>query len=238
MGEYGTPNIDIEEGWIDIEHNARKQKFLFPRQASSIYHTTKIMDTDLLWFAVRTWGIRVTDLMQGPVYGLTFTDNDLPKELGTFFCYDEILGTVINRFVVQAITGHPLTVFGKGGQTRGYINIKDSLKCIEISHNNPPQNGELNIYNQITQTFSVIELAEKIKKFGSKNGYDVEIQQIENPRKEAEDHYYNPKYQKLSLLGLSPNYLTDQVLEEFFGLVEKYKENVRKDIIFRGIKWV
>jgi len=133
MGEYGTPNIDIPEGWIDIEYNERKDRFLFPRQASSLYHTTKIQDTDLLWFYVRTWGIRVTDLMQGPVYGISTDEADLDERLMPNFNYDEIFGTVLNRFVVQAVAGYPLTVYGKGGQTRGYINIKDTLQCVYLA---------------------------------------------------------------------------------------------------------
>ena len=133
MGEYGTPNIDIPEGWIDIEYNGRKDRFLFPRQASSLYHTTKIQDTDLLWFYVRTWGIRVTDLMQGPVYGIFTNEADLDERLMPNFNYDEIFGTVLNRFVVQAVAGYPLTVYGKGGQTRGYINIKDTLQCVYLA---------------------------------------------------------------------------------------------------------
>ena len=133
MGEYGTPNIDIPEGWIDIEYNGRKDRFLFPRQASSLYHTTKIQDTDLLWFYVRTWGIRVTDLMQGPVYGISTDETDLDKRLMPNFNYDEIFGTVLNRFIVQAVAGYPLTVYGKGGQTRGYINIKDTLQCVYLA---------------------------------------------------------------------------------------------------------
>ena len=124
MGEYGTPNIDIEEGWIEIEHKGRKDKFLYPRQAGSLYHTTKIMDTDLLWFGVRMWNLRVTDLMQGPVYGIETEETKIDKRLMTIFNYDEIFGTIINRFITQAVVGYPLTVYGKGGQTRGYINIK------------------------------------------------------------------------------------------------------------------
>ena len=118
MGEYGTPNIDIEEGWIEIEHKGRKGRFLFPRQAGSLYHTTKIMDTDLLWFYVRVWNLRVTDLMQGPVYGLETYETGGEESLYPFLNYDEIFGTVINRFIVQAIHGFPLTVYGAGGQTR------------------------------------------------------------------------------------------------------------------------
>ncbi|MCU4138615.1 MAG: Nucleoside-diphosphate-sugar epimerase [Thermodesulfobacteria bacterium] len=227
MGEYGTPNIDIPEGWIEIEYNGRKDKFLFPRQASSLYHTTKIQDTDLLWFYVRTWGIRVTDLMQGPVYGISTNETNLDEKLMPNFNYDEIFGTVLNRFIVQAIVGHPLTVYGKGGQTRGYINLKDTLQCVYLAAMNPPKQGELRIFNQITETFTVNQLAKKVKQVGEKLGYKVEIQHLPNPRKEAEEHYYNPKYTGLLELGLKPHYLTDEVLEEMFKIVEKYKDNIK-----------
>ena len=237
MGEYGTPNIDIPEGWIDIEYNGRKDKFLFPRQASSLYHTTKIQDTDLLWFYVRTWGIRVTDLMQGPVYGIFTNEADLDVRLMPNFNYDEIFGTVLNRFIVQAVAGYSLTVYGKGGQTRGYINIKDTLQCVYLSAENPPKEGDLRIFNQITETFMVNELAEKVKQVGAKLGYEVKINHIENPRKEAEEHYYNPKYTGLIELGLKPHYLTEEALVGMFEIVEKYKDNINPTCIFRGIKW-
>jgi len=237
MGEYGTPNIDIPEGWIDIEYNGRKDRFLFPRQASSLYHTTKIQDTDLLWFYVRTWGIRVTDLMQGPVYGISTDEADLDERLMPNFNYDEIFGTVLNRFIVQAVAGYPLTVYGKGGQTRGYINIKDTLQCVYLAAENPPKEGDLRIFNQITETFMVNELAEKVKQVGAKLGYEVKINHIENPRKEAEEHYYNPKYTGLIELGLKPHPLTEEVLIGMFEIVEKYKDNINPTCIFRGIKW-
>jgi len=237
MGEYGTPNIDIEEGWIEIEHKGRKDKFLFPRQASSLYHTTKIQDTDLLWFYVRIWGIRVTDLMQGPVYGISTDETDLDERLIPNFNYDEIFGTVLNRFIVQAVAGYPLTVYGKGGQTRGYINLRDTLQCVYLAAMNPPKQEKLRIFNQITETFTVNQLAEKVKKVGEKLGYKVEIQHLPNPRKEAEEHYYNPKYTGLLELGLKPHYLTDEVLEGMFKIVEKYKDNIKIHKIFRGIKW-
>ncbi|MBL4903759.1 MAG: NAD-dependent epimerase/dehydratase family protein [Desulfocapsa sp.] len=237
MGEYGTPNIDIEEGWLDIEHNGRKDKFLFPRQAGSLYHTTKIMDTDLMWFAVRMWDLRITDLMQGPVYGIETEESLIDERLKTLFNYDEIFGTVINRFITQAIVGYPLTVYGKGGQTRGYININDTLQCVHKSALNPPKLGELKIYNQIMETFSVNELAEKVRRVGEKLGYSVEVKSIDNPRKEAEEHYYNPSYQGLLELGVKPHYLTDASMEEMFKVVEEYKNNIRRDVIFRGVKW-
>jgi UDP-sulfoquinovose synthase len=237
MGEYGTPNIDIPEGWIEIEKNDRKDTFLFPRQASSLYHTTKIMDTDLFWFGVRMWDLRVTDLMQGPVYGIETEESLLDDRLKTIFNYDEIFGTIVNRFITQAVVGYPLTVYGKGGQTRGYLNIKDTLQCVHMSEKTPAKPGELRIFNQIMETFSANELAEMTQRVGRKLGYNVQIDHLENPRKEAEEHYYNPTYQGLLDLGVRPNYLTDEVMEGMFRIVERYKDNIRKDVIFKGIKW-
>jgi len=237
MGVYGTPNIDIEEGWLEIEHKGRKDHFLFPRQASSLYHTTKIMDTDLEWFGVRMWDLRVTDLMQGPVYGIETEETLVDDRLKTLFNYDEIFGTIINRFIVQAVVGYPLTVYGKGGQTRGYLNIKDTLQCIEASEKHPAKKGELRIFNQIMETFSANQLAELTQKVGNKLGYDVKIDHIENPRKEAEEHYYNPSYQGLQEIGVIPHYLDEETMEKMFQVVARYKDNIRKEVIFRGVKW-
>ena len=237
MGEYGTPNIDIEEGWLEIEHKGRKGTFLFPRQASSLYHTTKIMDTDLFWFGVRMWNLRVTDLMQGPVYGMETEESTIDTRFKTLFNYDEVFGTVVNRFIAQAIVGYPLTVYGKGGQTRGYLNIKDTLQCVHMSEQTPAKPGELRIFNQIMETFSVNQLAELTAKVGNQLGYGVEIKCIDNPRKEAEEHYYNPTYQGLINLGVEPHYLTPEVMAGMFQLVAEHKTNIRKDVIFRGVRW-
>ena len=237
MGVYGTPNIDIEEGWLEIEHNGRKDKFLFPRQASSLYHTTKIMDTDLEWFGVRMWGLRITDLMQGPVYGVDTEESKIDERLNTLFNYDEIFGTIVNRFIVQSIAGYPLTVYGKGGQTRGYLNIEDTLQCVEMAERTPAEIGELRIMNQIMETFTANELANLAQKVGVKLGYDVQIDHVENPRKEAEEHYYNPVYHALIDIGVVPHLLDEAVMEKMFKTVERYKSNIRKDVIFKGIKW-
>lgn len=237
MGEYGTPNIDIEEGWLDVTHNGREQRFLFPRQAGSIYHTSKIMDTDLLWWGVRMWGLRVTDLMQGPVYGLDTDGTAIDSRLRTIYNYDEVFGTVINRFVTQAVIGYPLTVYGKGGQTRGYLNIRDTLQCVEKSIETPAEKGELRIFNQIVETFTVNQLAEMVMAAGNGRGHKVEINCIENPRKEEEEHYYNPTYQGLQGIGVKPHPLTAEVLDGLFQTVEQYKKNIRKEVIFRGVKW-
>jgi len=237
MGEYGTPNIDIEEGWIDIKHKGRSQRFLYPRQAGSLYHTTKVMDTDLLWFYVRVWGLSVTDLMQGPVYGLFTDESGEDERLMPFFNYDELFGTVLNRFVVQAVAGYPLTVYGKGGQTRGYLNIKDTLNCVRLALENPAPAGELRIFNQFTETFTVNELAEQVVRVGKGLGLPVEIKSVVNPRKEAEDHYYNPAHTGLLNLGLEPNYLTNEVLAKLMTVVMSHREKIKRNTIFRGVKW-
>jgi len=237
MGEYGTPNIDIEEGWIDIEHNGRKGKFLFPRAAGSLYHTTKVLDTDLLWFYVRTFDLKVTDLMQGPVYGLLTPESKLDDRLLPNFHYDDIFGTVVNRFLVQAVADIPLTVYGKGGQIRGYLNLKDTLQCIDLALQNPAQSGELKIFNQLTETFSVNELANKVQAAGKLVGLEVALQSIDNPRREPEEHYYNPKYTGLMELGLKPHYMTEEVLGDMLNLILKYKDQIDSNKIFPRVKW-
>ncbi|CAB1075938.1 UDP-sulfoquinovose synthase (EC [Olavius algarvensis Delta 1 endosymbiont] len=237
MGEYGTPDIDIEEGWLDVEHKGRRQKFLYPRQAGSLYHTTKIMDTDLLWFYARTWELRVTDLMQGPVYGIFTEENRIDENLCPFLNYDELFGTVLNRFVIQAVADYPMTVYGKGGQTRGYLNLMDTLNCVRLSLENPASKGEMRIMNQFTETFSVNELAQKVQKVAFSMGYKADISTIENPRKEAEEHYYNPSHTALLDLGLKPQFLTDEVLAEMIEFTAKHKKNIRPEQIYRKVRW-
>ena len=237
MGEYGTPNIDIEEGWLDIEHKGRKDRFLFPRQAGSLYHTTKVLDTDLLWFYVRTYGLSVTDLMQGPVYGIHTEQSKLHDQLLPNFHYDDIFGTVLNRFIVQAVAGLPLTVYGKGGQTRGYLNLMDTLQCIELAVRNPVEKGKLRVFNQFTESFSVNELASKVQAAGESVGLSVSIESIENPRKELEEHYYNPVSTGLVELGLQPNLLTNEVLVDMINVVKKYKDKIKKEKVMPRVRW-
>jgi len=237
MGEYGTPNIDIPEGWIEIEHNGRKDEFLFPRQTGSLYHTTKIMDTDLLWFYVRTYDLRVTDLMQGPVYGLSTPQTDLDERLVPNFHYDDIFGTAVNRFLVQAVAGVPLTVYGEGGQVRGYLNLNDTLQCVELAAENPVDPGNLRILNQFTETFSVNELAEQVQRVGNELDLGVEVQKIPNPRKEPEDHYYNPAHSGLMDLGLEPHYMTDEIVRGMLERVLAHKERIDEDKIMPRVSW-
>ena len=236
MGEYGTPNIDIEEGWLNIKHNNRRDKFLFPRQASSLYHTTKILDTDLIWFYVRYYNLKVTDLMQGPVYGLETKETKMSNRLLPNFHYDDIFGTVVNRFLVQAIVGHPLTVYGNGNQKRGYINLIDSINCIELALKNPPKEG-MRILNQFTETFTVNQLAKKIKKAAKNFKINVKIESLKNPRQEKEKHYYNPKFTGLKKLGLKPTLMTEKLLINMLNLVIKYKSKINQKIILPRVSW-
>jgi UDP-sulfoquinovose synthase len=237
MGEYGTPNIDIEEGWIDIDHKGRSGRFLFPRAAGSLYHTIKVLDTDLLWFYVRTYGLRVTDLMQGPVYGLSTDQADLDPALSPNFHYDDIFGTVVNRFLVQAVADIPLTVYGGGGQTRGYLNLRDTLQCVRLAAENPADEGELKIFNQLTETFTVNELADKVKRVGDGMGLNVQIKSIPNPRKELEEHYYNPVHSGLIEMGLEPHYMTDDVVASMLERIIKAKDRIDTNRIMPRVSW-
>ena len=237
MGEYGTPDIDIEEGWIEIEHKGRSDRFLFPRAAGSLYHTTKVLDTDLLWFYVRSYGIRVTDLMQGPVYGLSTPQCDLDERLLPNFHYDDIFGTVVNRFLVQAVAGIPLTIYGGGGQTRGYLNLNDTLQCVSLAADHPTAPGELRILNQFTETFSVNQLAEQVEKAGRRVGLRVRAESIENPRVEREEHYYNPAHSGLAELGLEPHYMTEDVLVEMLETVSRHRDRIDRSKVFPRVRW-
>lgn len=237
MGEYGTPNIDIEEGWLRINHKGRADTFLFPRQGGSLYHTTKIMDTDLLWFYVRHYGIRVTDLMQGPVYGFLTPQTGLDDKLLPNFHYDDIFGTVLNRFMVQAVAGIPLTVYGKGGQTRGYINIKDTIQCIDLAMNTPPPLGEMRILNQFTEQFTIHQLAAKVIQASRLLGLEVDLQTIANPRNEMESHYFNPANTSFFKLGLKPHYLTANEITAMLKKLIPFGHLIDQERILPRVSW-
>jgi UDP-sulfoquinovose synthase len=237
MGEYGTPNIDIEEGYLDVEHNGRKETILYPKLPGSLYHLSKVHDSNNIHFACRMWGIRATDLNQGVVYGIETEETTLDDRLATRFDYDDVFGTALNRFCVQAIIGHPLTVYGKGGQTRGYLNILDTLQCVELAVSNPAERGEFRVFNQFTEQFSVMELAQIVQRAGAEHGLDVRIEPIENPRLELEEHYYNAKHTKLLDLGLQPHLLSETLVESMFGVIERFKDRVIADGILPRDNW-
>lgn len=238
MGEYGTPNIDIEEGWITITHNGRTDTMLYPKKPQSFYHLSKVHDSANIEFACRIWGLRATDLNQGVVYGIETEETVLDSALATSFHYDDVFGTVLNRFLVQAALGIPLTVYGRGGQTRGFLNIRDTLACVELACLNPANPGEFRVFNQFTEQFSINDLAGMVQAAGKRAGFDVKIDNLPNPRVELEEHYYNAKHSKLVDLGLQPNLLTDQVLDRMFAVVREYAHNVNPDVIMPRVKWV
>jgi len=237
MGEYGTPNTDIPEGWFDFEIDGRKDRRLFPRQAGSFYHTTKILDTDILEFWVRNRGIKVTDLMQGPVYGMRTEHTALSDDLGTHFWYDDMFGTALNRFVVQAVHGMPLTVYGKGGQTRGYLDIRDTMQCITLATETPALQGQLRIMNQFTEDFSANKLAQIVHYAADSIGLAVTVDHIENPRIEEEDHYYNANADSFAELGLKPHLLTQETVVGMLEYVTRHKGNIDPSSIMPRVTW-
>ena len=237
MGEYGTPNIDIEEGYLEVAHKGRSHKFLYPKTPGSIYHLTKVQDSDLLYFATRIWRLAITDLNQGPVYGLETPELAADERLAPHFNYDDVFGTVLNRFVVQAVAGFPLTVYGAGRQTRGYLNIVDTMQCVELALAQPAQPGEFRVLNQFTETFAVTDLAEKVRAAGRQTGLDVAIKSIENPRVEAEEHYYNPANTGLLELGLQPHPLTGDVLAGMIGYVQRHANTIDQAQMLPRVRW-
>jgi len=226
MGEYGTPNIDIEEGFLEVEHNGRRDTLPFPKSPGSMYHLSKVHDSHNMHFACQIWGIAATELNQGVVYGVHTDETELDPRLCTRFDYDAVLGTALNRFCVQAVVGLPLTVYGRGGQTRGYLNILDTIQCIRLALETPAEAGELRVFNQFTESFSVNDLAARVQRVGNELGIHVAIEPIEDPRIEAEEHYYNAAHTKLLELGLKPHLLTDALIADLLRTIERLKDGV------------
>jgi UDP-sulfoquinovose synthase len=237
MGEYGTPNIDIEEGFIEIHHNGRKDVLPFPKQPGSFYHLSKVHDSHNIAFATKIWGLRSTDLNQGVVYGTMTDEISLDERLVNRFDYDEVWGTALNRFCVQAAIGHPLTVYGKGGQTRGFLDIRDTIRCIALAVENPPKPGEFRVFNQFTEQFNVKQLAELIAKAAKPLGLTCRIEHVPDPRVEAEEHYYNAKHTKLVDLGLQAHLLSDSLLDSLLNIAIRYKARVDPKVIWPTVKW-
>jgi len=237
MGEYGTPNIDIEEGFIKIVHNGREDVLPFPKQPGSFYHLSKVHDSHNIAFCCKIWGIRATDLNQGVVYGTITDEIALDDALINRFDYDEVFGTALNRFCVQAAVGHPLTVYGKGGQTRGFLDIRDTVRCIELACLNPPARGEYRVFNQFTEQFTILELAQMVKASGEKFGLDVSINHLPDPRVEAEEHYYNAKHTKLVDLGLQPHFLSESLLDSLVNIAVRYQDRVDPSLFLPRVDW-
>lgn len=237
MGEYGTPNIDIEEGYITIEHNGRKDTLPYPKQPGSFYHLSKVHDSHNIHFACKIWGLRATDLNQGVVYGVLTEETGMDELLINRLDYDGIFGTALNRFCIQAAIGHPLTVYGTGGQTRAFLDIRDTVRCIELALENPADAGQFRVFNQFTELFSVGDLAMMVKKAGIALGLNVEVNNIPNPRVELEEHYFNAKNTNLLDLGLQPHYLSDSLLDSLLNFAIKYQQRVDNSQIMPKVSW-
>ncbi len=234
MGEYGTPNIDIEEGWLTVSHKGRTDRVLYPKRAGSMYHLSKVHDSHNVEFACRTWNLRATDLNQGVVYGHWTEESGCDPVLATRFDYDQVFGTVLNRFAVQAAIGYPLTVYGAGGQTRGVINLIDAVDCIRIAAENPPEAGEFRVFNQFTEQKSVGQIAQSISRVYPGR---CRIESVEDPRVEAEHHYYQAAHTRLVDLGLVPNLMDDEFLSSLLSVVERYRHRVRAEVIPPTVSW-
>ncbi len=234
MGEYGTPDIDIEEGWLEVTHKGRSDRVLFPKRPGSFYHLSKVHDSHNIEFACRIWGVRATDLNQGVVYGLATPETTLDPRLSTRFDYDAVFGTVLNRFIIQAVIGHPLTVYGSGGQTRGLIDIRDTAACVRLAAEHPAEPGEFRVFNQMTEAKSVAELAKTVAETYAK---DAQIEFLDNPRVEADTHYYNVTHTRLVELGLEPHLLADTLIESLFGIVEQHSHRVDERALRPTVDW-
>jgi UDP-sulfoquinovose synthase len=237
MGEYGTPNIDIEEGYIEIEHNGRKDVLPFPKQPGSFYHLSKVHDSHNIAFTCKVWGLRATDLNQGVVYGTVSDEVMMDEALINRFDYDEVFGTVLNRFCAQAALGYPLTVYGKGGQTRGFLDIRDTVRCVEIACLNPAKPGEFRVFNQFTEQFNILELAKLVQESGKDLGLSVQIEHLPDPRVELEAHYYNAKHSKLIELGLEPHRLSESLLDSLINIAIRYKERIDQAQFVPTVNW-
>jgi UDP-sulfoquinovose synthase len=234
MGEYGTPNIDIEEGWLEVTHKGRTDRMLYPKRPGSFYHLSKVHDSHNIEFTCRCWGLRATDLNQGVVYGQQTDETALDDRLATRFDYDAVFGTVLNRFVILAALGQPLTVYGNGGQTRGLIDIRDTVECVRLAAENPAERGEYRVFNQMTEHMSILEIAKVVADL---HPNAVSVEHLSNPRVEAESHYYNVTHTGLVKLGLEPHLLSDTLLASLYGIADRYKHRVDQAALRPDVHW-
>jgi UDP-sulfoquinovose synthase len=239
MGEYGTPDIDIPEGFFEIEFRGRKDYLPFPRQAGSFYHWSKVHDSNNAMFACKMWGLRATDIMQGVVFGTHIDVMGSDPRLRTRLDFDQCFGTAVNRFCCEAVIGHPITLYGAGGQKRGFLPIADSVQCLSIAVENPPNPGEYRVFNQFEDCYAVNELAQIVREVALDCGIDAEIENYDNPRKELEQHYYNPDRNYLLRLGYKPTQSVKQVIRTMLQDLLAHKTRIfqKKSVLLPNIRW-
>lgn len=239
MGEYGTPNLDIPEGFFEIEFRGRRDRVPFPRQAGSFYHWSKVHDSNNTMFACRVWKIRATDIMQGVVFGTRIDDTRPDPPLQTRLDFDQCFGTVINRFCCQAVIGHTLTIYGQGGQTRGFLPLRDSMQCLTLVIENPAEPGEYRVFNQFEHCYSVVELAKTVQKAGDALGLKITVQHFDNPRAELEQHYYRPDREHLIRLGYHPTYDIEPEIQAMLEDLVEHRERIaaKRHLLIPDIRW-
>ncbi len=239
MGEYGTPNIDIPEGFFEVEFRGRKDTLPFPKQAGSFYHWSKVHDSNNTMFACKIWGLRSTDIMQGVVFGTQIDEMGSDPRLRSRLDFDQCFGTAINRFCCQAVIRHPLTLYGQGYQKRGFLPMRDSMECLALAVENPPSAGEYRVFNQFEECYTIEELAYIVQRVAADNGIDVTIHHYDNPRAEKDQHYYNPDRQRLIDLGYKPTH--DVATEVQVMLVDllPHRDRIlqKKDVLIPDIRW-
>ena len=239
MGEYGTPNVDIPEGFFEIEYRGRRDRMPFPRQPGSFYHLSKVHGSNNIMFACKVWKLRATDVMQGVVFGTRIDEMGSDERLLTRLDFDESFGTAINRFCCQAVIGHPLTPFGRGHQKRGFLPLRDSMQCLTLALENPAQPGEYRVFNQFEEVYDLTELAEKVRRVAGQLGLKVEIHNLENPRKEMEEHYYKPDHQNLRDLGYKPTHDVEAEMKIMLADLMKYRDRIegKREVLIPKIRW-
>jgi UDP-sulfoquinovose synthase len=239
MGEYGTPNVDIPEGFFEIEYRGRRDRLPFPRQAGSWYHWSKVHGSNNIMFACRIWNLRATDIMQGVVFGTRIDEMGGDERLLTRLDFDQAFGTVVNRYCCQAVIGHPLTPFGKGHQRRGFLPLRDSMQCLTLALENPPEAGAYRVFNQFEEVYDVTDLALKVQKAGAALGLDVVVRNLENPRKEMEEHYYKPDHQHLFDLGYQPTHDVEAEMRIMLRDLMRYRDRIeaKRDVLIPDVRW-
>ncbi len=235
---YGTAGMKIPEGYLDIQVDAGdsgvvEQQILYPTNPGSVYHMTKVLDQSLFAYYAKNDELRVTDLHQGIIWGTHTPQTQRDERLINRFDYDGDYGTVLNRFLMQAAVGYPLTVHGTGGQTRAFIHIQDMVKCIQLAVENPPAKGErVKIFNQMTETHRVRDLAELIGKISG-----AEVQMVPNPRKESAENELHVANDTFIGLGLEPTYLAEGLLQEVEDVARKYADRADRSKIPARSLW-
>lgn len=239
MGEYGTPNLDIPEGFFDIEYRGRTDHVSFPRAAGSWYHWSKVHGSNNVMFACKLWGLRATDVMQGVVFGTRIDEMAGDERLLTRLDFDGSFGTAVNRFCCQAVIGHPLTPFGKGLQKRGFLPLRDSMQCLTLALDNPAQASEYRVFNQFEEVYGVTELAHKVQKAAGALGIEAEIRALVNPRVELEDHYYNPDHRHLLELGYQPSHDVEAELQIMLDDLMRYRDRIeaKREVLIPDVQW-